>query len=546
MTSRRNILVPTFSYLGLLIALLYLPYKHWLYLSTYCKDLTDYFLLELSVANAKHFEAWNGAYSRLGFRHPGPIHFYWYALFDEISPLKLSLSASHALAQFVLNILVIAGLVHLSLRNFTQRWLSALWLPLFLILFVGEDRSPFGPMSDVWNPYTPPSPTALLILGAAVAFCGDFLGLLYMAIASVLMAQAHLGAVPLAIGIYFCAAVAVILKARKSKLTGKEAAFAFSSGALTLIAWAPPLYDWAIRGPRGNIARILAFAVNAEPQFTLLDAFAKMAPYFTKPLHYVVVLGPWHSTVALLLLTLTWIPGAEDRLYRALRSYLTFAVLLATYSTTKIQGDFFGYLIMYQFGLAACLWILLLWRIALWAAPLTKDFSENSRFYLRVACCALLALSPLKLSGKTLKPLKLCRRSNIQAQFADILPYPDQSFYRFDLKDESIWPFSVELAALMKQRHYHFCFPKRWDFVFEFTQTCAYQERFAENRERRQILVRLDKVLVKAFEKSEHEISYHGSHMSWEELSDQIVGQQDDEEEPREHTAKMGAENLPE
>jgi hypothetical protein len=205
----------------------------------------DWAMTELGVLDATEGRQTLGAYSRFGFRHPGPALFYWAApLYAATGRAGASITASVALW----NGLLAAAILGLVWRVRGRK--AAAWTALALAAYV---RIAGGVvLADWWNPHTAILPMALCVTASA-------LGSVPLALlGGSLAAQSHMGAVPVV------ACALLFLLSTRPRLRWWHGAFA-------ALLWAGPLVD-LLAGRRSNAAELLSFLAAARGSHPLREA----------------------------------------------------------------------------------------------------------------------------------------------------------------------------------------------------------------------------------------------------------------------------------
>ena len=236
---------------------------------------SDLAVIEIDVLHALSTFWKLGPYSRFGWRHPGPLHFYLLAPLYWLSGEK---SAALPAGAFLLN-LGSVGFVAWAARRHLRPG-SAVGVTLALAALATRAD---GLLTSVWNPHAVVLPLAATMTAAALA-CADHAGFLVAAVLGAsLIAQTHVGLVPVAL-----AAVAAPAGAMAANLVrdGCEArpstraalrALAVSI-ALGLLLWTPPLLE-QLEGRPGNLAQVAAYFTSAERTGQPVAAAARAVGY---------------------------------------------------------------------------------------------------------------------------------------------------------------------------------------------------------------------------------------------------------------------------
>lgn len=197
-----------------------------------------------------------GAYSRYGWAHPGPIAFYLYALPYQL--LGQDAAAMQMAAIFV-NVLTIAATIWLLAR----RGRAAIAAGACAISATVWAMPPEA-IADAWNPTIAVLPTLLTIVACWCALCGDGAAVAVAVIASVFVFQSHIG-FGLVVGPLVVATVGVTAwrAVRAARLRSWLIRPAVLIGVTSL-----PLVADAVGDPPGNLARLVRWTVTNDVEAT--------------------------------------------------------------------------------------------------------------------------------------------------------------------------------------------------------------------------------------------------------------------------------------
>jgi len=216
---------------------------------------SDHAFIDLKVVNVVHHLDPTGAYSRFGWRHPGPLYFQLLAPLYFLSGLRhLAILAGVALINLAC---VIAMLVVL------RRYGGGIWLMLSLAVLMGIH---FYRASDLlaspWNAHTPLLPLALLIVIAAAIWAGR-IWLLPVAVGvASLVIQTHIGPSLAVLAVLAVCLVCVVVPAIRARGAGgrgsSEAIRIVGTAAVVgLVLWALPFADSIAPGGEHNLTQIV-------------------------------------------------------------------------------------------------------------------------------------------------------------------------------------------------------------------------------------------------------------------------------------------------
>lgn len=224
------------------------------------RPTSDMAVIEIDVIHATRGLWDQGAYSRFGWRHPGPMHAYL------LAPLY-QLSGGRHVALFAS-----AWIVSLGCLAFVARAASR-HLPPGTAIAVSAAVAALSIRADglaisIWNPHAVVLPLAATLVAAAVAAAGRPFYLVWTAAGASFLAQTHVGLVPAAATVVLVAGSAVGASAWRDRVTAPAAArrgagALVTAAAIGLALWLPPLVEqW--RGQPGNLTTIVSFFQSPE------------------------------------------------------------------------------------------------------------------------------------------------------------------------------------------------------------------------------------------------------------------------------------------
>lgn len=216
---------------------------------------SDMAVIEIDVIHATRGLWDQGAYSRFGWRHPGPMHAYVLAPFYQLSGGRhVALFAS----AWILNMACLAFVA----------WAAARHLPAGTAVAVSAAVAALSVRADglavsIWNPHAVVLPMAATLMAAAVAAAGRPRWLASAVVGASFLAQTHVGLVPAAAAIVSAAGAAVGVAAWRARVTAPATArrgtrALLIAAAVGLVLWLPPLVE-QVRAQPGNLTKIAAF-----------------------------------------------------------------------------------------------------------------------------------------------------------------------------------------------------------------------------------------------------------------------------------------------
>jgi hypothetical protein len=318
-----------------------------------------------------------GAYSRLGFHHPGPMLHYLVA-----APVHLLGAYGMNLTAAAIAIGSLGGLLVLMYRRGGQ--------PLFVLgvaMAIVLERSMGLDVLSVWNPYVLILPFALAVTLAWSVLCGDRGALPWLAVVGTFVAQAHLGLAPSVAFLFLLAFGWVLtdsLRRRRVRAVPSSAASTSGwgrsplvAGAAFLILWIPPLVDQLIHHP-GNISRIVSSSGSADPRVGLTRALGLLGLLIgrvdpvrldsTSDLRILRSVGDgsiWWLLVPIAAILLTAVLAHRRALGAQLRLAVVLAGLLAAaaVSFATITGLPYLYLERWVVVISVLIWANLIWTV---------------------------------------------------------------------------------------------------------------------------------------------------------------------------------------
>jgi hypothetical protein len=322
----------------------------------------DIALIESYTRYASQGELLLGFYSRLGWHHPGPLYFY---LLAPVHALSGGRSTGIFAAAVGINLLALLGILAVTARA----------APTGLAVAVGGMTVLYfwriaQILANPWTPFVVIVPTmALMVVCAAVM--DRRIGLLPVAaVLASLIAQTHVGLMPVVLVTSVTAAItaaASAVRARDSERRRLTAVLGVTVLAL-VAAWLLPLVE-QLTSSHGNFGQLWDFFVREESSgqsFRIaFNAWSDMlaalvrpdfvpyleSPYRARGIAWVQV---WASLQILFLAVMAVVANrAKNRFEAALAVLLLSASLVALWSITRIDGPPYRYLVVWVSGIGA-------------------------------------------------------------------------------------------------------------------------------------------------------------------------------------------------
>ncbi|CAN5626389.1 hypothetical protein BH18ACT1_BH18ACT1_05610 [soil metagenome] len=228
----------------------------------------DQAMIELRTSDVGSSEVLTGLYSRDGWNHPGRAIFYLLAL-----PYRLAGEASISLAvgALLLNGAALAGIIVVATRR------GGVALLLGAVVGCALLARTLGPehLKDVWNPYLPVLPFALLLFLVWSLACERPWALPAVAGVGSFVAQTHVGYVPLAVPLAAIGVVVLVVR-RRGEWRGLAPPVLVTFAVLTVF-WVPPVVE-QVAHAGGNLGELAEyFGSNGDETRTLTEGYRVMA-----------------------------------------------------------------------------------------------------------------------------------------------------------------------------------------------------------------------------------------------------------------------------
>jgi hypothetical protein len=351
------------------------------WLSPHLLEQGDLAANALQIERAREFRELLGPYSQHGFHHLGPISFYYYGAAQSVFAFLPAMLARHMLAQYLLNLACLAGILRL-LR------LSGLAIPLvaaggFLIAgpFVWLGGGDVLMLASVWGPLIAALPVILFGLTATRLMQGD-LGWLPVGILAGTLALHNQLSSAAVLGVVAITTSAVMI-VRRDRLEwtpagGRRQLVLSASLFLAFLAVIPGLLEQQTT-LTGNLTLLFRFfSANGPDIHPWSEVVDKLGQAVTDPW---VVLGAWtgidfHAPIFVFLVLVALLFASAVQFRRsahAWRLVIMIAWLMVTVteiSARTVPGNLHTYLYYYLHPLVGLLH-LFLWKEIFdrWIAP---------------------------------------------------------------------------------------------------------------------------------------------------------------------------------
>lgn len=234
-------------------------------------DFGDLALISLKVEFAKQFKELLGPYSRMGFFHPGPITFYFYAFLGSIIKSLLfffdfsSISVYYFFSQFVINLITLI-FIFFAFPRIIDKNLRLIFIIIFLILWENLNPSTsYSMIFDIWGPVIIILPFLLLLISLISLMIEShrFELIFFIVFSLSIIISNHLSGVLYA-G-FFSFIVLMIWIFKKEKIWYKKNIFwLILSFVFFFISIAPPLYEFFLNFPDNNISKMIQTSIKTS------------------------------------------------------------------------------------------------------------------------------------------------------------------------------------------------------------------------------------------------------------------------------------------
>jgi hypothetical protein len=441
---------------------------------------TDFGLSELAISDAAHLHQTLGAYSRMGWAHPGPA---WYYALAPVFTLLGSTGSAFIASFLVLQALAAALIVVVAGRRlpWAQPIAAAAVLGYGLLM-------PTSVFVTPWNPYALLLPAALLLLLVARSTEGSLTAVAGTALVGTFLVQTHIGTTPL-VAAATLVALATCALARPHPSRSDRCGGA-TLAALAVAGWVPPLWQqWRASDGNGNLSQIFAYFtqpdVTAERKYSWMESLRIVArviaiPVYSWPggdqlvpfaqlplLGWLLLLVQAGGTALLLVVGIR--TGSRRTMGLALA--LGAAAAAALFSAHSIRGDAWDYLVLWATVLPVVLaagWLdVLLSRLPSRRAPVA-------------AAAVVLAVLAVCLGAQTVRTLdQRTDEPGVDEAVALLQGHLGDSRYpvQLDIRTREAWALASGVAARLEQQGYQVHVDRSWLFMFGARRAVTGAER---------------------------------------------------------------------
>lgn len=376
--------------------------------------LFDFALTEMRVRDvgSKHTPL-NGLPGRLGTpqvpgKHPGPLSFYLLApAYRLLGSSWWALRASTALFN--------AAAIVISLMLARRAGGRAAILTVGVLLALLEVGFGFFVLTLPWNPYLPVFWFVVVLTAAWCVASGHTKTLPVMAVAASICAQTHISYLPIGVvlSVLACAIVAVtaVRSEPGSELRRNCIVSLLTTVALTLLLWAPPLYQ-ELSGRPGNLSILISYFRHPPEPFvgpveaarivlTHLDVWHLTAHVIVSPsilrtmwnaLSERVEIGAAVLIVWLACVFVSWRMKAYDLI--RVHAVLAASLVIGITAVSRIIGEPWNYVILWGWTLGEAFLMAIAWTFGVAIGRRYPDLGRRRRVFeaLGLSTIAVLAL----------------------------------------------------------------------------------------------------------------------------------------------------------
>lgn len=483
-----------------------------------CPDKGDYLLAELSVDIAKDFAATTGPYSRFGFRHPGPILYYYYAISEPLLQFIETAWGRHLAAQFLLNAVLLAAALLLAFQIFKRSFAPSL---LFLVVLFVFQHSTRSFLYNVWNPAVVVIPMLLFVLASSAVASGSLGYIFLQTLAATIALHNHLGVFPVVAGV---GALSLIrcCRNRSCSLSRREVLSLLGAIVFVSITSLPILVDqFGAHGGR-NLSKMAEFVSHPREKALFGEAISFVAYYFRVALLPTGVRFPPFVLIALLSLVLLVTRGTKGTVERELTIVLAATVCISLVAATQLTGELHRYLMWYELAPVALVYLLFLLKVVEWLDAvrlkyrLSLPWSSHSRVWAYVGgiaafVCAL-AILPPRMKGET---VGRCYEP-YENMLARTTLAPDRR-YIWGFSDLELSPKIAAMAFVMRKKGYDLCFSRSWGYAVDSGLFCDADSK-NQNDGKPPVMIRMDFAGAPPTYQEENTIHEDNVKLSWDTL----------------------------
>ncbi len=305
--------------------------------------VSDHALIELATINALDGRQLHGPYSRYGWRHPGPLLFYFLAPFYAATGSRTAGLAAGAL---MINLAALAS-VCVAIRSAGP--LLTIALTSIFAMYLARVS---GLLVSAWNAHIVVIASVALVVNCAAVAAGHVRLLPLLAVVASFLVQTHIGTFPLAAVSGALVAAAMGYHWRTAAAEERTVLKTQANRAAWLVAalWLLPVAEELDR-PVGNLSVMWQFAQQPGRTAGLAQAFDSWASMITGVLHSGLTVPrgrllvqqtaawPWMTAITQLILlaaVVAWAARRRERLHAWIAAHSLAASVVGLWAVTRI------------------------------------------------------------------------------------------------------------------------------------------------------------------------------------------------------------------
>lgn len=428
----------------------------------------------LQIERAGEFKELLGPYSHYGFHHPGPVSFYYFAFTEPIFRWIPSFLGRHMLAQYLLNLLWVFGLVRMLRQGGlgSTGATAAGVLVMAQLVFLGGGTPIMA--ASVWGPAIAAVPAAVFVVAAALMAGGRLTALPWMVAAGTVCAHNHLSQGSILFWITLAAGGWLAVRRRHVAWTpapGRRRRILILSALLLVPALFPVGLEQATGDP-GNLSLIVRFLQTHGPEVHPWSEVAdKLGQAVTDP--WAVMLpaaaGLIHTPGGVVGIVLVLLAGSalqfrrSDAAWRRVIVFLWLAVTVTVVSARTATGDLHTYLFYLLYPVGGLLYLILFKEII---DRTTRRFAAPPAFRSRlsVVLAALVFFVPWLATHRIAPPPPGDRFLDIVDHF-DLNPRDDIHLHLDRGSEMVIWDAVPTLALRFRREGARVSVPDDYLFI---------------------------------------------------------------------------------
>ncbi|MCB0320850.1 MAG: hypothetical protein KDD60_07975 [Bdellovibrionales bacterium] len=239
-----------------------------------CIETGDYAANAFAVLDAKEGVRLLGPYSRLRFYHPGPIIFYWRALFEILGEGLFSELVLHVISQVFLNIACFTGALFVLRKELhlsgVRLYLSV--LPVVALSILIPDSG-----SDTWGPTAVLYPFVCCVVCCVAVSVGRFPCLPWAVLSGVIVLHTHLATAPFVVSFM----AGSLLFGVRSVMWQRDRTVIVVSFLIALVGMLPIAIEATMSPTLGNVGSIVRTLHSKEGGHSLTSVARFLAPLYS-------------------------------------------------------------------------------------------------------------------------------------------------------------------------------------------------------------------------------------------------------------------------